>query len=126
MSGAGMPWREAREVGDQGERLAGEHLEALGWQVVERNWRCREGELDIVAVDPEGTLVFCEVKTRRSTRFGTPVESVTPEKARRLRRLAWGWLRAHDRHGSGFRIDVIGVLQLPGQETTLQHLRAVA
>lgn len=122
----GMPWREARGVGDRGEDLACAHLQGLGWQVVDRNWRCREGELDVVAVDPQGQLVFCEVKTRRSTRCGAPVEAVGHAKARRLRRLAWAWLATHGRRGDPFRIDVIGVLVPPGAPVELQHLQAVA
>lgn len=122
----GMPWGEARGVGDRGEELVCAHLEGLGWQVLDRNWRCREGELDVVAADPDGQLVFCEVKTRRSTRCGAPVEAVGHAKAQRLRRLAWAWLAEHDRRREPFRIDVIGVLVPPGAPVELQHLRAVA
>ncbi|WP_028131223.1 MULTISPECIES: YraN family protein [Serinicoccus] len=122
---AGMPWARARAVGDRGEDLACAHLESLGWQVVDRNWRCPEGELDVVAEDGR-TLVFCEVKTRRSVRFGEPVEAVGADKARRLRTLAWAWLEAHDRRGAAFRIDVVGVLRPHDDEPVLTHLRAVA
>lgn len=121
-----MPWREARTVGDRGEDLACAHLERLGWQLVDRNWRCREGEIDVVARDPGGELVFCEVKTRRSTRLGLPVEAVGQAKARRLRVLAWAWLAAHDERPGRFRIDLIGVLSVPGRAPQLEHLQAVA
>ncbi len=124
--GGGMPWREARAVGDRGEDLACAHLQALGWQVVERNWRCREGEIDVVARDPGGQLVFCEVKTRRSTRLGLPVEAVGHAKARRLRVLAWAWLAAQDERPGSFRIDLIGVLSEPGRSPRVEHLQAVA
>lgn len=124
--GGGMPWREARAVGDRGEDLACAHLERLGWQVVERNWRCREGEIDVVARDRGGELVFCEVKTRRSTRLGHPLEAVGHAKARRLRALAWAWLAAHDERPGRFRIDLIGVLAQPGRSPQLEHLEAVA
>lgn len=126
MAGRGMPWREARAVGDRGEDLACAHLEGLGWQVLERNWRCREGEIDVVARDAGGELVFCEVKTRRSTRLGHPLEAVGPAKARRLRVLAWAWLAAHDERPGRFRIDLVGVLSPPGREPLVEHLRAVA
>lgn len=126
MSGGGMPWREARRVGDDGEELARLHLEGLGWQVVDRNWRCRHGELDIVARDEQGELVFCEVKTRRSARFGSPVEAVDDAKARRLRRLAWAWLAEHGSRSAAFRIDLIGILAPAGAPPRLEHLRAVA
>ncbi|WP_238348220.1 YraN family protein [Ornithinimicrobium pratense] len=125
MGGPGMPWARARAVGDRGEDLACAHLEGLGWQVVARNWRCPQGELDVVA-DEEGLLVFCEVKTRRSTRFGTPLEAVDEQKARRLRRLAWTWLAEHGRSGETFRIDVVGVLCLAGAPAQIQHLQGVA
>ena len=65
-----------------------------GYRVLDRNWRCREGELDVV-VARGSVLVFCEVKTRRSTAFGVPAEAVTVTKQRRLRTLAMRWLDAH-------------------------------
>lgn len=121
----GMPWARARAIGDRGEDLACAHLEALGWELVERNWRCPEGELDVVALQ-DGHLVFCEVKTRRSRRFGEPVEAVSHDKARRLRRLAWAWLADHGRRGQPFRIDVVGVLLPVDDEPRVQHLQGVA
>lgn len=126
VAAGGMPWRQARDVGDRGEDLALAHLEGRGWQVVERNWRCRHGEIDLVLRDPEGTLVFCEVKTRRSDRCGLPVEAVGRDKARRLRTLAWAWLQERGERPARFRIDVVGVLCLPGQEPRVDHLEAVA
>lgn len=126
MAGGGMPWREARQVGDEGEELARIHVEGLGWQVVDRNWRCRHGELDLVARDEHGDLVFCEVKTRRSARFGGPLEAVDDDKARRLRRLAWAWLADHGERSAAFRIDLIGILAPTGAPPSLEHLRAVA
>lgn len=124
--GRGMAWRTARDVGDRGEALAGAYLEELGWEVLERNWRCRHGEVDLVLRDPDGLLVFCEVKTRRSDRCGLPVEAVGAAKARRLRVLAWAWLAEHGERGRPFRIDLVGVLCLPGEEPRLDHLEAVA
>lgn len=124
MDGGGMPWAQAREIGDRGEDLACAYLRGLGWEVVERNWRCPEGELDVVARDGE-LLVFCEVKARRSARFGEPVEAVGPDKARRLRRLAWAWLEEHEERGRSFRIDVIGIRFRGEDEPWLTHLREV-
>lgn len=123
----GMPWSQAREVGDHGEDVACAHVQTLGWVVLDRNWRCRQGEIDLVARDGR-ELVFCEVKTRRSERFGSPVEAINPAKARRLRRLAWAWLAAHGAGAPSFRIDVIGVLLHPGGRgvARLDHLQAVA
>lgn len=125
---SGMPWRTARAVGDVGEDLAAEYLVRAGYRILERNWRCPHGEVDIIAYDPAGGwLVFCEVKTRRSAAFGTPVEAVTPAKAARLRRLAIAWVEEQVGSRSGrVRIDVIGVmLAADPQESVIQHLKAV-
>lgn len=98
------------ELGALGEQLAVEHLVGLGLQILDRNWRCRYGELDIVAADP-GTraVVFVEVKTRTGDGFGGLAQAVTAQKARRLRRLATLWLAGQDRGWTTTRIDVIGV-----------------
>lgn len=116
--------RRNQAVGSYGERVAAEHLHQAGYEVVERNWRCGLGELDIVARGPD-VLVFCEVKTRTSTRFGSPIEAVTRVKAARLRSLALAWLSAHDEHAARIRIDVIGV-QVGTGAATVQHLQGVA
>lgn len=84
-----------RRLGERGERLAAAWYESRGYTVVARNWRCREGEIDLVVARP-GELVFCEVKARSSDRFGTPAEAVTPAKQRRLRLLAARFLAGHD------------------------------
>lgn len=112
-------------LGRYGEQLAVEHLQAAGWQVLDRNWRCREGELDIVARDGQ-TLVFCEVKTRSGTGFGAPAEAVTAVKARRIRRLAARYLAesaAGGRSWPELRFDVLGVIRSRGQRTRVEHLR---
>lgn len=121
----GMSHRVAQAVGAYGEQLAWEHLAGLGYVLVDRNWRCEQGELDIVARDGP-CLVFCEVKTRRSTAFGSPVESVTPAKAARLRRLAVAWLRAHGERAEEVRIDVVGVMSPRGTPAEVEHLIGVA
>ena len=81
-------------LGRFGEEVAAAHLVAAGLTIVERNWRCRDGEVDIIALDGD-VLVVCEVKTRRGVGFGTPLDAVTPAKAARLRRLALRWLADH-------------------------------
>jgi putative endonuclease len=113
-------------LGEFGERLAAEHLRAEGMTVLDRRWRCALGELDLVALDGP-CLVVCEVKTRRSTVTGAPVEAVTPAKLLRLRRLAAAWLDAHGDRYPEVRIDVIGVL-VPrrGGSPVLDHLRGVS
>jgi putative endonuclease len=98
-----------RELGASGEQLAAEWYEARGYRVVDRNWRCREGELDLV-LRRDRTLVFCEVKTRSSAAFGAPAEAVTATKQRRLRALAARYLRETSHSASDIRFDVAAVL----------------
>src|SRR6478672_7850212 len=86
-----------RLLGERGETIAARHLVSRGMELVDRNWRCDAGEIDLVLRDGR-VLVICEVKTRTSEAFGTPLESVSRAKAERLRRLAGRWLRAHDAH----------------------------
>ena len=95
-------------LGSYGERVAERHLVDAGFVVIERNWRCAHGEIDIVARDGD-VLVVCEVKTRSGTSFGTPAAAVTPAKAARLRRLAAAWLHDHPVRPAGVRIDVVGL-----------------
>jgi len=113
--------------GRWGEDLAVRHLERLGLTVIDRNWRCRDGEIDIVARDAAtDAIVICEVKTRTSEDFGTPLAAVTPRKLRRLRALSGAWMRAHDHHAREVRIDVIGILVPHAGAPSLEHLRGVA
>jgi putative endonuclease len=111
-------------VGRRGEDLALRWLVQHGAREVDRNWRCRDGELDLVVRDGD-ELVFVEVKTRTSTAFGHPAEAVTARKVARLRRLAAAWLAAHEVRADRVRIDVVAVLSEPGRPARLEHLRAV-
>ena len=120
-------------LGRYGEEVAAAHLVAAGLTIVARNWRCRDGEVDIVALDGD-VLVMCEVKTRRGVGFGTPLDAVTPAKAARLRRLALRWL-ADQRTGAvtaaahefarytEVRFDVVSVLRPPSGAMSVEHLR---
>lgn len=111
-------------LGRWGEDIAVRHLEAAGYEVLARNWRCREGELDIVARGG-GALVFVEVKTRSGTGFGEPAEAVTRLKARRLRLLAARWLTSCRPPGQhDLRFDVISVLRRQGAVPEVLHLQA--
>jgi putative endonuclease len=117
-----------RRLGQAGEAVAAAHVRRLGWQVLARNWRPAgelRGELDLVAVDGTDT-VFCEVKTRSGGGAGDPLEAVTPDKVRRLRRLAHAWLVEHDRPYSTVRFDVIAVYWPPSAlAPTVEHRRDV-
>jgi putative endonuclease len=102
--------RDRQLLGARGEEAVAAWYRARGYDVLARNWRCREGELDLVAARGR-QLVFCEVKTRSSTAFGAPVEAVTPAKQRRLRRLAARWLQDQgSTAGAEIRFDVASVL----------------
>ncbi|MGY1857381.1 YraN family protein [Modestobacter sp. SYSU DS0290] len=109
-------------LGAYGERVAVRLLTDAGMQVLDRNWRCRHGELDVVARDGDA-IVFCEVKTRRGTGFGHAVEAVTVDKRRRLRQLARAWLAAHDHHAPDLRFDVVGVHVPVRGPVRVAHLR---
>jgi putative endonuclease len=111
-------------LGRQGEQIAARFLTDAGLAVLGRNWRCTDGEIDIIALDGR-TLVICEVKTRSGVRFGTPLEAVTRPKARRLRRLAVAWVRAHGLVFDQIRIDVVGVLRAASGEFSVEHVRNV-
>jgi putative endonuclease len=97
-----------RVVGDAGEDAVADWYVAAGYAVVARNWRVRAGEIDLIARRGPA-LVFCEVKTRRSDRFGTPAEAVTPRKQARIRGLAGQWLAAHKIRADVLRFDVASV-----------------
>jgi putative endonuclease len=124
-----MPRTETRQqVGRRGEDLACAELVRQGLVVVDRNWRCSLGEIDIVAAedgDRGVTLVFCEVKCRTGLGFGHPLEAITFTKMQTLRQLAAYWLRQHQVKAAGIRLDAIGVVLVPGQEPSLTHVKAV-
>jgi putative endonuclease len=111
-------------VGRYGEDVAARHAVALGWTVLDRNWRCRDGELDLVALD--GTeLVAVEVKTRTSQVFGHPALAVTPQKLARLRRLTALWLAAHEVRPASVRIDVVAILVPARGAPLVEHFAGV-
>ncbi len=112
-------------LGRHGEQLAAEYLESAGFRILERNWRCAEGEIDIVAVERR-VLVVCEVKTRSGKRYGTPLEAISRTKHKRLRRLAILWLVAHGVLFDQVRIDVVGLVREASGEFTIEHVRGVS
>jgi putative endonuclease len=117
--------RETDALGRYGEDVAVRHLQDCGLVVLDRNWRCEVGEIDIVARDGR-VLVVCEVKTRRGTGYGAPVEAVTARKLRRLRRLALRWLEERGIHAPEIRFDIVGVTRPASGDPVVEHLRGVA
>ena len=112
-----------KSVGKYGEDRATDFLERLGYQVLERNWRCNSGEIDIVARDHD-CLVFAEVKTRTRVGFGHPFEAITKTKMQRMRHLVGEWCRAHEIASVQVRLDAISVL-LTGGRVHIEHLKQV-
>jgi putative endonuclease len=115
-------------IGTRGEDLAAAELERQGMVILDRNWRCRLGEIDIVAMeveDADRSLVFCEVKCRTGLGFGPPLEAITYAKVRKLRQLAGEWLATSNITARRIRIDAVGVVLLPEKEPQLTHLRGI-
>ena len=96
-------------LGARGEELVAVYLEGRGYQILERNWRIKDGEIDVIAISDTNILVFIEVKTRTSNAFGHPLEAITKEKAHRLQKLALAWLVLNHRWLSEYRIDCAAV-----------------
>ncbi len=112
------------DLGARGEALAALRLADSGMEIVERNWRCRYGELDIVAREGD-VLVFVEVKTRSGTGYGTPAESVTYAKQQRIRKLALAWLEDRESPWVRLRFDVVAIVIARGADPVVTHLRGV-
>lgn len=116
--------RQRMATGGYGEASAAHYLVALGMVVLDRNWRCAIGELDLVLRDGD-VLVFCEVKTRASAAFGAPLEAVTAAKVARLRRLAARWMREHAVYADHVRLDLVGVRLDVSGAGRFEHVRGV-
>jgi len=112
-----------KAVGDLGERMAAEFLQKKGYHIMETNFRCKEGEIDIIARDKD-YLVFVEVRTRRSSVFGTPEESITVAKKEKLTSLAFAYLQTHRKSPSLWRFDVVAVeLSQEGQISRIELIK---
>jgi len=112
------------DLGRLGEQLGVDFLTAAGYAVIDRNWRCSQGEIDIVAQDG-AELVFVEVKTRSSVAFGHPLEAITVQKLARLRRLAAAWCSAHSSVNTAIRIDALAVIAPATGPAQIEHLARV-
>ena len=120
----GKHWNQSddrKQLGRWGESVAAQQLESQGFQIVERNWRCRQGEIDLVAQEAD-MLVFVEVKTRRGRGMGTPEEGLTPRKSRKLLKLGQLYLSQHDLDVD-WRIDMVAVeLDRKGKLLRCEHI----
>ncbi|OZB86318.1 MAG: hypothetical protein B7X41_14245 [Microbacterium sp. 14-71-5] len=112
------------DLGRAGEDRAAEHLTRLGYRILDRNWRCDEGELDIVA-QCDGVLAFVEVKTRRTLDYGHPFEAIDERKRKRLWRLVHVWVREHPMSSAGraLRLEAVGIVGADPAVASLEHLR---
>lgn len=115
------------ELGKAGEERAAQHLRSLGYTVIARNWRCAQGEIDIVAVQG-AHLAVVEVKTRRSSAFGHPFDAIDARKRRRLWKLAMAWVAENPEaaHGRDVRLEAIGIIGSDPSSGALEHLVDVA
>ena len=111
-------------LGAYGERVAARHLTEQGMVVLDRNWRCADGELDLVLRDGP-VLVGCEVKTRTSLAHGSPHEAVTDVKLARLQGLLQRWLLDHGVHPAETRVDLVAVLRPPRGRALVEHVRGI-
>ncbi len=118
------PRLREKSLGRYGEDVAARYLQDSGLVLIDRNWRGPSGELDLIALDG-AVLVVCEVKTRSHDRFGGPLAAVTPDKLRRIRRLAAEWLAEHPLGVDGLRIDVVGVSRNSRGPARVQHIVGV-
>lgn len=117
--------KDPKELGALGEVFATEYLIAQGYEILARNWRVKEGELDLIA-EKDGVAVAVEVKTRRNTILGSPFEAITPKKILKLRTLFAMWLKTKKKFYRGVRIDAIAVVCKPKKPAEIFHLEAIS
>ena len=111
-------------TGELGEEVGANFLIERGYRIVERNFRCKGGEVDIIARDPrDKSLVFIEVKTRRGLSYGVPQLAVTPFKQRQISKAALTWLSKNRLHDTNARFDVIAILLHTGGQHAIDHIK---
>ena len=120
-----MKTKNNQSTGALGEEAVAQYLIERHCEVIERNWRIREGEIDIVALNPTGIFSFVEVKTRSSVAFGHPFEAINRDKAHRMQRLALGWLATHGCLGCDYQIDVAAVLIAANGSHSIEYRASV-
>ncbi|PIF02408.1 MAG: YraN family protein [Propionibacterium sp.] len=111
-------------LGETGEDIAAQYLANQGYEILQRNWRCKIGEIDIIALDGD-EVVFVEVKCRSGKGFGDPLEAITYAKMAKIRQLAAIWLRECDIYIPSARIDGIGVLKIRGSSPRITHIARI-
>ena len=116
--------RKRKDLGADGEVLVASYLEKLGAAIISRNWRIKEGEIDLIARH-KGLLLFVEVKSRSSDSFGHPLEAIDSVKAHRLQRLALAWIAMNDQWGAEYRIDAAAVNFRSGLNPTIEYREGV-
>lgn len=116
-----------QQLGAWGEELATRFLQARGAKILERNWRVREGEIDIIYYSPQRrAIIACEVKTRREHSFVGSIEAVSRSKYERLRLLLTKWLESHEHHAPHIYIDLIAITVVNPHSWDLNHIEAIA
>jgi putative endonuclease len=121
---AGRPAASGEAARNALVRRAEQHLQSAGLRILDRNWRCADGQIDIVAAD-QRVLVVCDVRTRSGSGRRTPPEAMSRAKRRRLRRLAIRWLVAHGLLFDEVRVDVVSLLRDPSGAFTVEHVAGV-
>jgi putative endonuclease len=116
--------KKLQEIGATGEAYVAAYLASQGAFIIERNWRIKDGEIDLVARE-SGVILFVEVKTRTTGKFGHPLEAIDRHKAFRLQRLALAWISLHDKWGSEYRIDCAAVILNGNLEPQIDYRRGV-
>lgn len=119
------PQTRNKTVGAFGENAVVDFIRQQGATIVDRNWRVKEGEIDIVAQLGDGSFAFVEVKTRTSITYGHPLESINSSKAHRLQRLALAWLATHQSLGHEYRIDCVAVIISANGKFTIEYRKNV-
>ena len=117
--------KQAALIGEVGETFVANHLKKKGYAILARNWRIKDGEIDLVALSPNGKITFVEVKSRTSMAFGHPLEAISPDKAFRLQRLALAWLVSNSKFGADFQIDAAAVIIAPSGVIEIDYREAV-
>jgi putative endonuclease len=114
-----------QRTGAFGEEITVRYVLERGDEILDRNWRIREGEIDVISLSVDGIFHFIEVKTRSSLAFGHPFEAINRDKAHRMQRLALGWLATHGCLGCDFSIDVVAIVIASDGTHTLEYRAGV-